>query len=159
MLDEFVERLDDLARNGLGLYEASGVGLPNVVRNQAQLTAEPDMVLTDEMDLDRHAMSIEGSEVMAVEMGGHLGIGRLARLDHADASGSQSLPDECVGLGKLRLDLGRGGETKGDAVDLGQLERALARDGVAGWFCDDIDEGRRRCWAHRSQAIANPAGE
>jgi hypothetical protein len=52
--------------------------------------------------------------------------------------------DEGVGLDELRLDLGGGGEAKGDAVDLGQLERALARDGIAVWFRGDIDEVRRR---------------
>jgi hypothetical protein len=144
VLDEFVECLDDLARNGLGLHEASGIGLPDIVGNQTQVVAEPDMVLADKMEFDCHTMSIEGPEVMAVEMGGHLGIGGLARLDYADAGSSQALADEGVGLDELRLDLGGGGEAKGDAVDLGQLERALARDGIAVWFRGDIDEVHRR---------------
>lgn len=130
LLDELVERLDDLARDGVGLDEPGGVGLPDVVRDEAQLAADADGVASREVELGGDAMGVEGPEVVAVQVGDDLGVGGLACRDDKNSRQRQAVAQDGLGLGKLGLDLGGGGEAEGDAADLGELEPALAGDGL-----------------------------
>jgi hypothetical protein len=129
LLDELVEGLDDLARDGVGLDEAGGVGLPDVMRDEARLAADEDAMAPDQVELDGDAMGVEGPEVMAVEMDDDLSVGGFARRNREDSRKGESVAKERLGLGQPGLDLGGGGKAEGDAADLGQLEPAFAGDG------------------------------